>query len=84
MTRNFEYKTSYMEDSNVSLTVPNQFSPASLKDLRFGLALFLTFINDLPEYVHSRLHLFAGDTAMLLAIDSQEDSLTLKIANMGE
>ena len=43
-----------------------------------GPALFLIFINDLTEYVSSIVHLFADDTALLLPINSKEDSLKLQ------
>lgn len=41
-------------------------------------ALSPTYINDLPEYVESTVHLFADDTVLYLTINSQDSCLQLQ------
>ena len=43
-----------------------------------GPALFLMYINDLPEYVESTVYLFADDTVLYLSINSQDSCLQLQ------
>jgi hypothetical protein len=40
--------------------------------------LFLVYINDLPEYVQSNVHLFADDTIMYLAIHLEDQCAQLQ------
>ena len=40
--------------------------------------LFLLYIKDLPENVHSKVRLFADDTAVYLTINSKADCQTLQ------
>ena len=40
--------------------------------------LFLAYINDLLDQVKSRVRLFAGDTAIYIAISSKGESITLQ------
>ena len=43
-----------------------------------GPALFLTYINDLPNGIKSKIRLFANDTIMYLAINNSEDCQRLQ------
>ena len=50
----------------------------SLQGLVLGPILFLLFVNDLPEHIHSEVRLFADDTAVYLTINSKSDCQTLQ------
>ena len=41
----------------------------ALQDSFLGPLLFVMFINDLPEHVHTQVDMFAGDTTFLAAFD---------------
>ena len=43
-----------------------------------GPILFVLYTNDLPNNIHSNVHLFANDAAVYLPVQSQEDSVTLQ------
>ena len=43
-----------------------------------GPILFLVYINDLPDEVHSRMRLFVDDTALYLIMESEDDSSALQ------
>ena len=43
------------------------------------LILFYLYINDLPDNIHSNVHLFADDTAVYLVVQCQEDKITSKL-----
>ena len=46
--------------------------------LKVGPILFLLYINDLPENIHSEVRLLADDTAKYLTINSKADCQTLQ------
>ena len=43
-----------------------------------GPILFLFYINDIPDGIHSTVRLFADDTIMYMSISKQEDGETLQ------
>ena len=63
-----------LESIPVTSGAPNAQSWARF----FSLILFV-YINDLPDEVRSRVRLFAGDTALYLTMESEDDSSALQL-----
>ena len=50
----------------------------TLKEKSVTRLLFVIYINDLPEHVVSKIHLFADDTKLLKKVRTQNDSVLLQ------
>ena len=50
----------------------------TLKEKSVTRLLFIIYINDLPEHVVSKIHLFADDTKLLKKVRTQNDSVLLQ------
>ena len=62
------------DDASSELSVSSGVPQESV----LGPILFLLYINDLPDHIHSQVRLFADYTAMYLAVQGQEDSAALQ------
>ena len=54
------------------------FSSGVLQGSVLGPILFLLYVSDLLDHIHSQVRLFADNTAMYLVVQGQEESATLQ------